>query len=116
MMNTQRTCLSKQSLRAVWAAVFICTGLGGASAQIAPSVQRGATFAENNCARCHSVDRVSPSSILLAPPFRDLHLQYPVDDLAESLAEGIVTGHTDMPEFRLDPRQIDDFLNFLKSL
>ena len=52
----------------------------------------------------------------MAPPFRDLHLRYPVENLSEALAEGIVTGHPTMPEFRLDPGQIDDFINFLKSL
>jgi cytochrome c len=116
MMNALQTCLFKQSRRAVWTAVFIGTGLGAASAQIAPSVQRGMTFAEANCSRCHSIDKITPSSLPLAPPFRNLHLRYPVEDLSESLAEGIVTGHPSMPEFRLDPGQIDDFINFLKSL
>jgi cytochrome c len=123
MVNALQTCLSKQFRRAVWTALFICAGLGfisaglgGASAQILPSVQRGTTFAQTNCSRCHSIDKISPSSHPSAPPFRNLHLKYPVEDLSESLAEGIVTGHPDMPEFRLDPGQIDDFLNFLKSL
>jgi cytochrome c len=116
MMNALQTCLFKQSQRAVWTAVFIFAGLGVASAQIAPSVQRGTIFAEANCSRCHSIDKISASSLSLAPPFRDLHLRYAVEDLAESLAEGIGTGHSNMPEYRLDPGQIDDFINFLKSL
>jgi cytochrome c len=41
----------------------------------------------------------------LAPPFRTLHERYPVEDLVEPLAEGIVTGHPTMPEFRFDPGQ-----------
>jgi mono/diheme cytochrome c family protein len=45
-----------------------------------------------------------------------LHKRYPVEDLAESLAEGIVTGHPTMPEFRLDPAQISDVLAYLKTL
>jgi len=36
--------------------------------------------------------------------------------LSESLAEGIVTGHPDMPEAQLDPDQIHDLLSFLKTL
>jgi cytochrome c len=115
-MNVLQRCLSKQSQRVVWTALFICAEFGGANAQISPTVQRGKTFAQANCSRCHSVDKVSPSSLLLAPPFRNLHLRYPVDSLAESLAEGIVTGHPSMPEFRLDPGEVDDFINFLKSL
>ena len=115
-MNAFPAWLAKQSLRAVWTAVLICAGFGEANAQILPSVERGATYAQANCSRCHAIDQISQSSVPLAPPFRDLHLQYPVEDLAEALAEGIQTGHSDMPEFRLDPAQIYDFLNFLKSL
>lgn len=87
-----------------------------ADAVAAASVQRGFAFARANCARCHSVDRVTPSPLRIAPPFRDLHRLYPVESLEEPLAEGIVTGHQNMPEFRLDPGQIADFTAFLKSL
>ena len=69
-----------------------------------------------NCASCHSVDKVSPSPLAIAPPFRTLHLKYPVENLEESLSEGIVTGHPTMPEFRLDPDQIHDLLSYLKTL
>jgi mono/diheme cytochrome c family protein len=81
-----------------------------------PSEQRGKTFALHNCARCHSVDRVSQSPLKVAPPFRTLHDRYPIETLAESLAEGIQTGHPIMPEFRLDPDQIHDLLSYLKTL
>lgn len=81
-----------------------------------PSEQRGKTFAINNCARCHSIDRVTQSPLKIAPPFRTLHTRYPVETLAEALAEGIQTGHPTMPEFRLDPDQIHDLLSYLKTL
>lgn len=81
-----------------------------------PSEMRGRTFARNNCARCHSIDRVTPSPLKIAPPFRTLHKRYPVETLAEALAEGISTGHPTMPEFQLEPDQINDFLSYLKSL
>ena len=87
-----------------------------AHAQMSPAEQRGRTFAQANCARCHSIDRVSPSPLAPAPPFRTLHLRYPVETLEEALGEGIVTGHPSMPEFRLDPGQVGDFIVFLKSL
>ena len=81
-----------------------------------PSEERGKTFAINNCARCHSIDRVSQSPLKIAPPFRTLHKRYPVETLAEALAEGIQTGHPTMPEFQLEPDQIHDLLTYLKSL
>ena len=86
-----------------------------ASAQ-SPAVQRGTTLARTYCVRCHSIDKVSPSPLTIAPPFRDLHKRYPVENLAEALAKGIVTGHPTMPEFRFERDQIGDFIAFLKSL
>jgi cytochrome c len=80
------------------------------------SEQRGVTIARTYCARCHSIDRMSPSPLGVAPPFRDLHKRYPVEQLEEPLAEGLVTGHPSMPEFRFDPGQINDFIAYLKSL
>ena len=89
---------------------------GVASAQMSPAEQRGRTFALANCARCHAIDKVSPSPLPIAPPFRSLNERYPAESLAETLAEGIVTGHPTMPEFKLDPGQVGDFIAFLKSL
>jgi mono/diheme cytochrome c family protein len=81
-----------------------------------PAEQRGKTFALTNCARCHSIDRVTQSPLKIAPPFRSLHNRYPVETLAEALAEGINTGHPTMPEFQLEPDQIHDLLSYMKSL
>jgi mono/diheme cytochrome c family protein len=87
-----------------------------AAAQLSPSAQRGLTYALANCARCHSIDMVGASPFAIAPPFRDLQLRYPVESLRVSLAQGIRTGHQNMPEFRLDPGQIDDLIAYLKTL
>jgi cytochrome c len=81
-----------------------------------PAEQRGKRYALNNCARCHSIDRTTKSPLKAAPPFRTLHLRYPVETLAEAFAEGIYTGHPSMPAFELDPDQINDLLTYLKSL
>ena len=87
-----------------------------AAAQISPSAQRGLTYVLANCARCHAIDMAGPSPLSIAPPFRDLRLRYPVENLRPGLAQGIRTSHQNMPEFRLDPGQIDDLLAYLKSL
>ena len=81
-----------------------------------PQEQRGKTFALNNCAKCHSIDKVSPSPLKIAPPFRTLHKRYPIETIGEALAEGISTGHPTMPAFQLDPDQIGDLLAYLKTL
>ena len=83
----------------------------------APTAERrGKAFAQANCARCHAIDRVSKSPIAIAPPLRTLHRRYTIDSLGEALAEGISTGHGDMPVFELSPEQIHDLLSYLKTL
>lgn len=99
-------------------ALAICSLIlvANASAQMDPRQQRGLTLATANCARCHAIDKVSPSPLKLAPPLRELHNRYPVESLEEALGEGIVTGHQNMPEFRLDPGQVGDLISYLKWL
>ncbi len=81
-----------------------------------PAAQRGGNFARVNCAKCHAVGKIGDSPLAEAPPFRTLHERYNVEDLAESFAEGIRTGHQSMPEWRLDPAEINDLIAYLKSL
>jgi mono/diheme cytochrome c family protein len=97
-------------------AALACLPMSSFAQVRSPSEQRGFRLAMTHCARCHSIDKVTESPLKLAPPFRTLHLKYPVDTLQEALAEGIVTGHPTMPEFRFEPDQIGDFLAFLKTL
>ena len=86
------------------------------SEALSPPAQRGLTLVSNNCARCHAIDKVSESPLKIAPPFRTLHLRYPIENLREPLAEGIVTGHPTMPEFSFDPGQVGDIIAYLKTL
>jgi mono/diheme cytochrome c family protein len=99
------------------AATLLCPAPAGAQpAPLDPSAQRGRTLLMANCAQCHSVSRAGESPLKIAPPFRELHLRYPVEALEEALAEGIVTGHPTMPEFRFDPGQVGDIISYLKTL
>jgi mono/diheme cytochrome c family protein len=81
-----------------------------------PAEQRGRKFALVHCARCHAIDSAGQSPLKIAPPFRTLHQRYPIETLAEAFAEGIYTGHAEMPAFELNPDQINDLLSYLKSL
>ncbi|HEV2602138.1 MAG TPA: cytochrome c [Microvirga sp.] len=99
-------------------ALLACALLALTAPALAQSgrAQRGETFARTTCAGCHAIGRTGESPLPIAPPFRTLHTRYPVESLAEALAEGIVTGHPTMPEFTLDPAQVNDFVAYLKSL
>lgn len=89
-----------------------------ATALAAPQglVERGRALAERHCAACHAVGPAGRSAVAGAPPLRDLSRRYPVEALAEALAEGIMTGHAAMPEFRFAPPEIDALLAYLETL
>lgn len=97
-------------------ALALIVTLGLAQHVEAASVEQGRRLALLYCAGCHAIDKVSPSPLRIAPPFRNLHKRYPVETLEEALAEGIMTGHPSMPQFQFEPDQINDFIMFLKSL
>jgi cytochrome c len=81
-----------------------------------PAAQRGLTFVRVHCAQCHAIDKVSESPLTIAPPFRTLHLKYPIESLQRPLSEGIIVGHPTMPQFRLEPDQVTDVIAYLKTL
>ena len=81
-----------------------------------PDLTAGRTLAERHCAGCHAIGRTGASPNDAAPPFRRFSARWPIESLAEALAEGIVTGHPDMPTFTFSPGEIDDFLGWLESV
>ena len=90
---------------------------GGASAGgVETDPQAGRRIADRLCSRCHAVGSTGESPLAEAPAFRRLGRDWPVDNLAEALAEGIVTGHKQMPQFELTPREIDDLLAWLRII
>lgn len=79
-------------------------------------VARGLRIAEQSCVKCHAVGADDSSRLKEAPPFRTLGQGYEVENLAEALAEGMVTGHAEMPEIKLEPDDIDAFIAYLMSI
>jgi cytochrome c len=96
--------------------LILPASIAKSDAVLSPAAQRGLVIVRSNCSRCHAIGKAGDSPLPIAPPFRTLHERYPVDDLQEPLAEGIVTGHPNMPEFRFDPGQVGDIIAYLKSL
>lgn len=82
----------------------------------AANADAGRELASRLCARCHAVGASGSSPLATAPPFRTFAAKWPLENLEEALAEGIVVGHKDMPEFELKPAQISDFLAYLRSV
>lgn len=81
-------------------------------------VLQGQAIATDHCARCHAIAGAGASPVEDAPPFSTLGRRYPVETLAEALAEGILVSHPTirMPEFAFSPDQIEAFLAYLRSV
>lgn len=108
--------VSRAALGAALAALCLASAPSAAAGDA--GVERGRRIAEANCGRCHAVGRTGASPNPKSPPFRNVGKKYPLADLEEALAEGIVVGHKggEMPRFELSPQQIDALLAYLKSV
>lgn len=77
---------------------------------------KGKALLDANCARCHATGPDGASKHEKAPPFREVVTRYPLEDLEESLAEGIMSGHPDMPEISFKTDEIAAILGYLEQL
>ncbi len=87
-----------------------------ASAMAEGDAAGGKALLEANCARCHAIGAEGASQHEKAPPFREVVTRYPIEDLEETLAEGIMSGHPDMPEISFKPDEITAILAYLGQL
>lgn len=79
------------------------------------AIAKGRAFTEANCARCHAVGTTDHSPNPRSIPFRFVARLYPIEYLAEALAEGIAVSH-EMPEFVLEADEIEPLLLYLDSI
>ena len=98
-------------------ALLLSTSSQGAEATPADAVvAAGEVLLQKNCAGCHAVGMEEASPNPKSPPFREVAKRYDPGNLEEALAEGIVTGHNEMPEFVFDPDQIAEIVAYLRTL
>jgi mono/diheme cytochrome c family protein len=100
-----------------------CAADGGGGEVVAPpdpspfgSVALGGNLVRLRCAGCHAVERTGDSPMKAAPPFREMGRTYPVRDLQEALAEGLVTAHPAMPPIELEASEVADVIAYLESV
>lgn len=77
---------------------------------------KGRDLLERLCSDCHAVTLKDKSRHPAALPFRDVMKRYKAEFLSEALAEGLSTGHPDMPEFSFEPEQIAAIVEYLDGL
>ena len=111
----------KAGLRAVMAGLAAGVALlivNATSAHAAEKtlIEKGEVLVKQNCPHCHAIGKEGDSPQKEAPPFRTLSANYPIDDLSESLAEGLVSGHPDMPIFVFNPHDVEAIIEYLQSI
>ena len=79
-------------------------------------IGQGQVMAEMMCSGCHAIGFDDEGAHPDTVPFREFSWRYPIETLAEPLAEGIIVGHPDMPEFQFEPKDIDALLAYIESV
>jgi len=113
-----RSRMARAAVEALKLMLVVTLTLGATAALAAEKnlTDKGEALVKKNCSRCHAIGREGNSPHPQAPPFRTLSSKYPVEDLAESLAEGIVSGHPDMPIFVFTPPDVEAIIDYLNSI
>ena len=80
------------------------------------NTSQGERIAILSCSACHAVGRADASPHADAPPFRDLSRNYSFEGLRETLPEGLIVDHPDMPVFQLDADETDALIKYLEEI
>ena len=90
----------------------------GTAAQAQDPVKQGRTILKDFCASCHSIKKSGDSPMKSALPLRLLGRSFEMDRFAQDLTRGILSGHPDMPEFKLtedDARAVSAYLRTIQK-
>jgi mono/diheme cytochrome c family protein len=98
------------------AALAMLSAVVPAHAATPASIERGRRLVARNCGMCHAIGAAGQSRNAQAPAFRELHRAYPVEMLAEALADGMLANHPAMPQFRFSQGEILDIIDYLQSI
>ncbi len=79
-------------------------------------LERGKALSEVNCSRCHAVESKDSSRHPDAPAFRHLLRRYPIGALEESFTDTIYSNHPDMPDFKVQPEQLEAILYLIATI
>ena len=90
-----------------------CAGLGTRD-HYARATGRVVADHELRALPCRRPHRRQPAPAAL--PFRTLSRKYKIEGLAEALAEGLSTGHPDMPDFVFAPEDVGAIIDYLQSI
>jgi cytochrome c len=97
-------------------AVLATVAVAQPAAELTSHERRGETLLTRLCAGCHAVGRTGASTHAQAPAFRTLSRRYKIEALEEALAEGLISGHPDMPEFQFSAEEVGAVVAYLNAI
>jgi mono/diheme cytochrome c family protein len=107
-------------MRAVVAAALIGIAASVAMAETGAGLtaqeRRGQVLLVRLCAPCHAIARTGASPMPDAPAFRTLSRRYKIEALEEALAEGLISGHPEMPEFHFSGEEVGAIVAYLNAI
>ncbi len=95
--------------------IAVLAASAGAAAENT-ATRRGKAIVTNKCSHCHAVGRTGASPHPQALPLRSLGKHYPIESLEETLGEGILSGHPDMPELRFRAKDVGAIIAYLRAI
>lgn len=104
------------SIIPVFAVLALISAVPAVAAPDAERLKAGEDLLITYCGSCHAVSRTGDSPRKDAPAFRVLGKRYPIDSLEESLGEGMMSGHPDMPEISFEADDVGAIVDYLKSI
>jgi mono/diheme cytochrome c family protein len=99
------------SLPICFALLISGTNIAGAGAP--ESKIDGRLLLQKSCSRCHSIDATGGSPLAKAPPFREIYLRYPIEQLEYGFAEGMGSRHPGMPQIQFSDEQAAAIISYL---
>ena len=81
-----------------------------------PYAVAGEGVARRNCGECHTLNATGPSPLADAPTFRTLKARYPREKIEPILAQRSVEVHPRMPQLKLDPDELAQFLDYWDTI
>jgi mono/diheme cytochrome c family protein len=108
--------MTKAAVYAIGAACMLAWFPAAGQTPLSDDAKAGREIAERICSRCHAIGPDGASPHKDAPPFRFIAAKGNVQNLEEALAEGIVVGHPDMPQFQFSARDVGAIVAYLRSL
>jgi mono/diheme cytochrome c family protein len=98
------------------AAALTAVALAQGTADLTPRERRGEALLARLCSGCHAIGRTGTGAHPEAPLFRALSRRYKIEALEEALAEGLISGHPDMPEFRFSAEEVGEVVAYLNAI